>query len=177
MAVGVRLHSIFVSVLVFMPPIHELSYVVCRLCSTAYWIFDEVIQQVFVADDLEQVRRESAASFIVRLLRVAFASSVAQRFPLIVCFLIHPQRVMGNPRVVNFFHIIIIEGVVVARVRRAAQVVPTLLLDDAQELLQLFCDVRSNKRYVATVRPSPDVRHFVPEHVSCDPFEHILQGS
>ena len=78
---------------------------------------------------------------------------------------------------VDLFHIIIIEDLVVAEGRHAAQVIRTLLLHDAQELLQLFGDVRSNCRFVATVRRGYDVRHFAEEEVSADPLEHFLQRS
>ena len=85
---------------------------------------------MFVADDLEQVRGESASSEPVRFLRIAFGSPVAQPLVLLDRFRVHPRLIVVHPLVVDLLHVDIREGRVGVQARRAAQVFRTLLFDD-----------------------------------------------
>ena len=56
---------------------------------------------MFVADDLEQVRGESASSEPVRFLLIAFAPSVAQPLVLLDRLRVHPRLIVVHPLLVD----------------------------------------------------------------------------
>ena len=85
---------------------------------------------MFVADDLEQVRGESASSELLRSLRLAFGSRVAQPVVLLDGFRVHPRPIVVHPLAVDLLHVVIREDLVGVQARRAAQVIRALLLDD-----------------------------------------------
>ena len=130
---------------------------------------------MLVADDLEQVRGESASSEPVRFVRIAFAPPVAESLVLLDRFRVHPRPIVVHPLVLDLLHVGIREDRVGSQARRAAQLIGTLLFDDPQELLQLLGDARSSCRLEALVRRGYYVRHFAEEEVSVNLFEHLVQ--
>ena len=62
-------------------------------------------QHMFVADDLEQVRGESASSERMRFLLIAFAATVAQPLVVFERLRVHPRCMVGYPFFVDILHV------------------------------------------------------------------------